>query len=163
MLSGVRFVAPGIYQTTGASFIQACGANNLMRLQAGSAGSFDVDFLFQACGCVVDPGASWSFGTVAFFDNPFSGSLFVDSGAVVISENCPNGDNLNLIWGTANAGFGVVVKSNGGLLYVTKPTINATLGAGRESSVGGVDKVWGAIPFNDSGAAATGAIIAVYS
>lgn len=50
-------------------------------------------------------------------------------------------------WGTANAGHGVIVTSGSRLSYNTKPTVNATLGAGREAQVGGTDKLWAAIPY----------------
>lgn len=63
------------------------------------------------------------------------------------------------MYGYSNAGHAVRVKSGGGLVYATKPTINGGLGAGRESVVGGVDKQWGAIPYADTGAAASQAYI----
>jgi hypothetical protein len=31
--------------------------------------------------------------------------------------------------------------------HVTKPTINGTLGAGREAQIGGTDKVYGVVPY----------------
>jgi len=44
-----------------------------------------------------------------------------------------------------------MIRSNGTYTYVTKPNINGGLGAGRESSIGGVDTQYAAYP-------ATGAV-----
>jgi hypothetical protein len=50
-------------------------------------------------------------------------------------------------WGTANTGHGLVVRSGSSYVYTTKPTINGTLGAGREALIGGTDKIYGAVPY----------------
>jgi hypothetical protein len=54
-------------------------------------------------------------------------------------------------WGSGNAGFGLMVRASSQYTYATKPTINSGLGAGRESSIGGVDTLYAAYP-------ATGAV-----
>jgi hypothetical protein len=50
-------------------------------------------------------------------------------------------------WGTANAGHGVKVQSGAMYSYVTKPTVNGTLGVGREALVGGTDKLYADVPY----------------
>jgi hypothetical protein len=50
-------------------------------------------------------------------------------------------------WGTNNTSFGIGLSSGAFYIYVTKPTINATLGVGRETRIGGTDKLYGAIPY----------------
>lgn len=51
-----------------------------------------------------------------------------------------------VVYGSATA-YGVRCASGGTFYYSTKPTINAALGAGRETIVGGTDTVWASIPF----------------
>ena len=51
------------------------------------------------------------------------------------------------VYGGGNAGRGVRVTAASSFVYSNKPTVNAGLGLGRECEVGGVDKVWGDIPF----------------
>lgn len=50
-------------------------------------------------------------------------------------------------WGTVNAGHGIIIISGGQYCYVTKPTVNGTLGPGREAQIGGTDKVYGVVPY----------------
>jgi hypothetical protein len=146
------------------AFGGACVGGSMLVFQGASI-NVDFDFLFQAGQIVVGNAgfgggpSSFTGGNVAFFDGAFDGAISIESGSTYQSVN-QNGQG-DLLWGTANAGHGVRVRSFGGLLYTTKPTINGGLGAGREALVGGTDKQWGAVPFNDSGAAASGAIIAV--
>jgi len=49
-------------------------------------------------------------------------------------------------WGTNNAGHGIFVASLGGYTYTVKPTVNDTLGVGREVLLGGVDTLYAGIP-----------------
>jgi hypothetical protein len=120
--------------------------------------NIDRDFIFQASQLFVY-GGYVSIGLAAFFDKSTTDAVLVYPGGTV--ESAPFFGGADLIWGTNNTGYGVRVKSGGRLVYTTKPTINATLGAGRESIVGGNDKQWGSIPFADSGATGTQAAIAV--
>jgi hypothetical protein len=66
----------------------------------------------------------------------------------------------DLLWGTGNAGHAVKCKAAAALTYVTKPTINDNLTPARQVVVGSTDKDWSAIPFNDSGAGASGGVVA---
>jgi hypothetical protein len=53
-----------------------------------------------------------------------------------------------LLWGTGNAGYGI--RARGGILWygaATQPTITGTLG---DTRIGGIDKVYAAIPFFNS-------------
>lgn len=119
---------------------------------------FDLDCLFQNSQLSVIAGAACDGGLVSFFDTTGADlALVVNAGATYRSVPTFSTD---LTWGTANTGHGAAVKSAGHVLYTTKPSVNAGLGAGREAVVGGTDKLWGAgIPFNDSGAAASAAAI----
>lgn len=90
--------------------------------------------------------AMLSTGGGAFFDRTVASATLVLSGRGGLLQSGAIAD-----WGTNNAGFGLVVRSGCTYAYATKPTINATLGAGRESSVGGVDTLYAAYP-------ATGAV-----
>lgn len=49
-------------------------------------------------------------------------------------------------WGTGNTGFGIIVQSGGTYVYSTKPTVNGTLGAARETKIGGVDTQYASVP-----------------
>lgn len=117
----------------------------LVPISAASGGSIlpRQDILFQACGLQFSmPSRVISFGA-AYFDNtgvPISvvpGTAYLQSGAV------PD-------WGTANATWAIRVQSGGQYVYQTKPTINAGLGVGRETVIGGIDKLYAAIPFIDT-------------
>jgi len=83
----------------------------------------------------------FSFG-VAFWDRSSSDStIVVPPGGLWLQQGAvPD-------WGTNNTGHGVKVQSAGIYSYTTKPTINGTLGAGREALVGGTDKLYSAIPY----------------
>jgi hypothetical protein len=80
-------------------------------------------------------------GSVAWFDRATS-----DNALVVQEGGLYQSFGATPDWGTNNAGHGVVVSSGGYSSYVTKPTINSGLGAGREAKVGGTDKEYSAIP-----------------
>jgi len=116
-------------------------------IQGGAGGA-----LFVLPGGVVDG------GLVSAFDCANNLGILLAPRATYRSTTL--GKGADLLWGTANTGHGVRLLSGAGLFYITKPTINGGLGAGREALVGGTDKLWGAIPFNDSGAAASSAVIA---
>lgn len=79
-----------------------------------------------------------------------SGTAYFDASAVALTivPGCVYGQGGAVPdWGTANGTFGIRVQSTGSYVYQTKPTINATLGAGRETVIGGTDKQYGAVPF----------------
>lgn len=133
--------------TVHASGILSCsqiGANGSLSTRTGGILILDADCYFQNANVVpgsVAGGAVSSTG-VAFFDRSTAsaaltvipGSTWRQTGAV------PD-------WGTANAGYGLFVQSAGNYCYATKPTINGTLGVGREASIGGTDKLYGAVPY----------------
>jgi hypothetical protein len=131
------------------AFGGACVGSSMLVFQGASI-NVDYDFLFQAGQVVVGNSgfgggpASMVGGNVAFFDAAFDGAFSIESGSTYQSTN-ENGVG-DLLWGTANAGHGVRVRSFGGFLYTTKPTINGGLGAGRELLAGGVDTLWAAVP-----------------
>jgi hypothetical protein len=122
--------------------------------------SIDRDFLLQNSQLTVSEGSLLAGRQLASFDKSASPAIFVACRSAIL---CQPVSSTALIWGTNNTGFAVVIKSGGLLAYTVKPTINATLGAGRESSVGGTDKQWGSIPFADTGATGTQAAIVPYS
>jgi hypothetical protein len=82
----------------------------------------------------------------AFFDRAVASNGLLVASGVLYQQTGAVPD-----WGTNNAGFGLVVQSGGCYSYATKPTVNGGLGAGRESSIGGVDTQYAAYP-------ATGAV-----
>jgi hypothetical protein len=141
----------------------ACGAlNNSCAAFSGGHLALDFDCLFQNSELFVEADTDVDGGFVSFFDSASADTaLFVDSQGLYRSTTLASSGDL--LWGTGNAGHGAVVKSTGRIVYSTKPTINGGLGAGRESLVGGTDKQWGAIPFADSGAAASQAAIVVFA
>jgi hypothetical protein len=104
----------------------------------------DGDTLIQGGSLFLLGGGEIDAGLLSFFDCANNQALVVNPGAVVRSS--PLGKGADLIWGTANAGHGVVVRSGGMVAYVTKPTVNGGLGAGREALIGGVDTLWGGVP-----------------
>lgn len=110
----------------------------------GLGGRVDLDTILQNASLLLQPGAFMFVGTMALFDNGFSGALTINGGAIKTSTFSAG---ANLIWGTNNTGFGVIAQTGGRLFYGTKPTVNSGLGVGRESSVGGTDKQWGAVPY----------------
>ena len=123
------------------SQIGSIGASAAPR--AGSNLLLSTDCYFQDANVTTGfPGAVIDSSGAAFVDRTTSnsavsvvaGSTWRQSGAV------PD-------WGTNNTGHGVVVTSTGGYVYATKPTVNGTLGAGREAQIGGTDKLYGAVPF----------------
>lgn len=105
---------------------------------------FDGDFLFQGARLSMSTGSQSVIGFAAWFDNGTSNSLELRTGCSVTTTN--QGSGGDLIWGTNNAGFGVVVRSRGELCYTTKPTINTPMGAGRQSAIGAVSTDWASVP-----------------
>jgi len=144
------------------------GAQSML-LGAGSIGSqlsvypggylyLDRDTILQGAQLLLFPNALVECGVAAIFDVvAASRAVVVEERAIFRSRVVTAGTDL--LWGTGNTGFGVRVKPAGALVYVTKPTINAGLGSGREVQIGLNDVLWGAVPFNDSGAGASGAIV----
>jgi len=100
------------------------------------------DCYFQNAGVTVALGGMAQGTGNAFFDrSTASSSLFVQEGGRYVATGAvPD-------WGTANAGYGVVVQSNASYGYATKPTINSGLGVGREAIIGGTDKLYSAVPY----------------
>jgi hypothetical protein len=147
--------------TSGTGLQRLCGggwnslivnSGTLRIFQAGGTGSLTVnwaglitllaDTYFQNCqvnappgSVVLSQGAAWWDRSVA--DSTVSvqeGGTMRQSGAVAD-------------WGTGNAGHAIRIFSTGEYIYAIKPTINGTLGAGREALIGGTDKQYGAVPF----------------
>lgn len=118
------------------------GALATVQLFTGSAATFLNDCYWQnarpnlGTACAV-----FSLGC-AFWDRATSNSsAVVTPGCTWLQQGAvPD-------WGTGNAGHGVTVMSTGNYSFTTKPTINGTLGPGREAQVGGSDKQYGAVPY----------------
>ena len=135
---------------TGQLFVRSGGNSTIS--QSGCLGSVSVganghlavaaDTYFQNCGLTVARGAFVNSQGAAFFDRSSSDSAFVllDGGVCTQLGAVPD-------WGTNNTGHGLKVQSGASYTYATKPTINGTVGAGREALVGGTDKLWSAIPY----------------
>lgn len=142
---GAGFASGGsiTVHTAGILSCTLIGSGASIFARQGSQALFSADCYFQNAACGPGfPGGLIESAGVAFFDRTIanqailvaSGSVWRQTGAV------PD-------WGTANAGHGVVVPATGNYIYGTKPTVNGTLGAGREALIGGTDKLYGAVPY----------------
>lgn len=163
-LDGFSFVGAGAFVRIagGASLLTTEGGFAQLVATSGAQLLIDGDWIFQDASVALNAGCDCQMGLVSFFDQSASDiALFANPGATVTSRNLFYG--ADLIWGTNNSGHAVKMGSGAKLLYVTKPTVNGGLGAGREALVGATDKQWGAIPFNDSGATASTAAIVAYT
>jgi hypothetical protein len=78
------------------------------------------------------------FGLIATWDSG-------QDGLIVNGSRCEGEGET--VYGGGNAGHGIRVTAASTFVYSNKPTVNAGLGAGREASVGGTDKLWAAIPY----------------
>lgn len=88
------------------------------------------------------PGAVIDSTGVAFVDRTSANSALS-----VAANSCWRQTGAIPDWGTNNTGHGITIVSTGNYTYATKPTVNGTLGAGREAQIGGTDKVYGAVPY----------------
>ena len=117
----------------------------------------DSDFILQNSSFSVNAGSTVHSGYMCSFDSTSADCITVlEFGQWCSSTTYESG---NLLYGSLNTGHAVRVKTGGGFAYSTKPTINVGLGAGRECLVGAVDRLWSAIPYADSGAAASQAYV----
>jgi hypothetical protein len=108
-----------------------------------------VDCYFQNAQLNLNQGACVNTQGVAFFDKAAADTCFTlgggggtGSGTCFVRQTGATAD-----WGSGNAGHGLKIQSGSQYIYTTKPTINGTLGAGREALIGGTDKVYGAVPY----------------
>jgi hypothetical protein len=127
---------------TSAGIYKSGVLNCFVNLAPGAIFICDTDSYFQNSGTILFAGTSVaSYGT-AFWDRASANNALVVQHGAEWNQFGAVPD-----WGTGNAGHGIKIASLGGYTYVTKPTINGTLGAGREALIGGTDKVYAAVPF----------------
>ena len=133
----------GFSSLAGAQQLNAYSAGFISSLQfaAGALAILNQDCYFQAS--ALGGGGN---GSVILS----SGSAFVDRASTTITV-VPGStfQQLGAVpdWGNTTAAVGVQVQSGAIYTYATKPTINAGLGVGRETIIGGVDTLLGAVPF----------------
>ncbi len=122
-------------------------------ITAGGVAMFDGDFAFTVVLGVGDGSSVASLwpafarlGNVGFFIPAGLDVVRIDASGFI---QCRVGDYVtSIVYGSSTgAGYGIRVISGGKMNYVTKPTINAGLGVGRETIVGGTDTLYAAIPF----------------
>jgi hypothetical protein len=145
LIGSCTFFNAGETQLIAGATFDGVGAGN------GALLIMDGDFLNQGARSSVNRGATLTVGTACSFDCPVDGILLL--------PNCKASQETqsfgaNLFWGNNNATFGIRLRSGAGYVYATKPTVTGTSG---DTDIGGTTKAYGAIPFNDSGAAASAA------
>jgi len=124
--------------------LQRCGVLNAT-IQVNHDGLFVcyIDTYFQGSYIIIFQGGVVSSAGSSFFDmllgfvNPIMVTYF---GSYAQIGTTPD-------WGTNNTGYAIYVESGCKYVYQAKPTINGTLGAGREASIGGTDKQYAAVPY----------------
>ncbi len=135
--------ATGVTVMAGAvAHLRQTGVTSFLGLTPVSRVVIFTDTYFENADFTVDAGsAGFSFGG-AWFDRALSNRALqvLQQGGFRQSGAVPD-------WGTNNTGHGILVNSGGAYSYGTKPTINGTLGAGREAQIGGTDKQYGAVPY----------------
>lgn len=157
VISGVGPIGNSPRFTAGGQFSGAPGIN----ISSSASVLFDGDFAFLAPitigGSTVLGASACQFGNVGFFVTAASDAITVNSSGILLINGGFYGSNI--VYGTGPA-YGIRVYSSGKILYTTKPTVNDTLGVGRETIIAGVDTLYAAVPAID---AATTALIAVYA
>jgi len=145
----VRLVGGGadsVYVRDGRTEFNKCGLTNIngvgITVKAGGFATLTSDTYFQNIRLLVEIGGVATSAGAAFFDRVTASSTIIVSAGSRYTQTGAVPD-----WGTANAGYGITVASLGGYSYATKPTINSGLGAGRETRIGGTDKLYAAVPF----------------
>jgi len=137
-LEGVIYV-----NADGLGLFQTGVLNCSLQVNKGGFLAMNTDVYFQGSGVFPIWGADVSSGGGSYFDlatgvSPItfnlSGATYGQIGAI------PD-------WGTNNTGHGITVGSSCAYTYQVKPTINGLLGAGREASIGGTDKLYAAVPY----------------
>jgi hypothetical protein len=132
--AALRCYAPTIFSQTGC-------LNVSVNARFGGQVSPQVDCYFQNSSLNVNNGGVVVSNGVAFFD------VTTASSALIIGVNGTWQQATTADWGTNNAGYAITIASSGRYLYGTKPTINSGLGAGRETRIGGTDKLYAAVPY----------------
>lgn len=118
------------------------GASAFLQSRPGGHLSLLVDCYFQNARCLTDGGSINSNGC-AFFDTAASGAITLSMFSMSIWVQAGGVPD----WGTANTGFAIHVGSECCYSYVVKPTVNSGLGVGRESRIGGTDKLYTSVPY----------------
>jgi hypothetical protein len=131
-----------VLRSQGISVLDKIGALGPVATSRYGVTSLTADCYFQNCTCSVDRMGNVSSSGAAFFDRAASDSTLVvfQGGFWSTLGSIPD-------WGTANAGHGIRISSYAAYSYITKPTVNGTLGAGREATIGGTDKLYAAVPY----------------
>jgi hypothetical protein len=129
-----------IVNTNGVFFTKTGFLNATLWLRNGGACSLESDTYFQASSVSVFANGVVGSAGASVFDRASTGAVTIAPGGVWQQSGAiPD-------WGTNNTGFGLNVQSGGCYVYSAKPTINGTLGAGREAKIGGVDTEYGSVP-----------------
>lgn len=133
-----------------AIFIAGLVRTTNLRVEAGGNVTLDFDTYAQSVGlCRIISNGHASVVFAACFDAASGDTAFVVEGGRATQEEGFSGAGLHLLWGTGNASHGLTVRSTSNYVYKNgiKPTINSGLGVGRETSIGGTDVLYVAIPF----------------
>jgi len=147
ILTGVSTIGNSVRFTGGGTRVD--GSSGLS-ISGASTVTFDGDFAVTIP-LIIGGGSTVlsCFPATCRFGNVFfavTGDAVLVNGAAVLEIR--NGDyGSHVVYGTAST-YGFRIVSGGKVTYTTtKPTINATLGAGRETIIGGTDTQYGAVPF----------------
>lgn len=132
---GVIIRAGGFFNMRQPGNLGSCSA------APGSALTVGVDTYFQDSALTFNRGSIGNTQGVAMFDRTVSNAVLGVSPGAMVQHSGATAD-----WGTNNAGHGITMTSLASYTYAVKPTINGTLGAGREALIGGVDTLYGTVP-----------------
>ncbi len=136
-LEGVVYV-----NSDGLGISQSGILNCSIQINSGGFLSINTDTYFQASGVFPVFGGIVSSGGSSFFD------LATGVAPISILDGANYGQfGVVPDWGTNNTGYGIQTDSTSAYVYTTKPSVNGTLGAGRESLIGGTDKLYAAVPY----------------
>ena len=132
----------GFSAIQGTQQVQASSCGFLASLQYGQAVSsfLNQDCYFQATALTAAQSVLVQSNGCGFFDRAFATITAAPGGVIQQLGAVPD-------WGASAANYGITVQSAGAYTYATKPTLNSGLGPGRETIVGGTDKLLAALPY----------------
>lgn len=123
-------------------------------LAEGGTAELDFDILIEGTLTLTEYQTQVAYIGAAGFFTSIANGLTVPSGVTVM--NVTDVAGVSQIWGTGNPGYGIVVLAGGKLVYqkATPPNVNTGLGVGRETIIGGNEKLLTDLPYVESASGA---------